>query len=347
LLGHSPNLLVASTRSAAAIIFHTAPAHNDIRDPNAPSPRACARSWWQDPFPPISVIQFEPFFPGQLETGPNQCIIHDEEFEVNRVLIDGLARVTSVQGVRERLQVENPEAYKILDLFRFSVALYVPTETAVGPEIAGQLFTDFNSYAWPVSSAKALADDSYNPYKVIAHIVGNSDTISRHGGLKSGSPNLGRKDTHFTTELAMSQFCKIAIEGRRGYGKLTKPVSNAKISGINIEATGEQISSFFTSLEGAMGSKKFADRAQLFRTAHGMYAIAVIFNDISEKRTNIEDVIKGLASINWTWSNKLFRQHIGHDTGDGVYKLNTGMATLDWLIACCRRACNVMLTTVA
>jgi hypothetical protein len=54
-----------------------------------------------------------------------------------------------------------------------------------------------------------------------------------------------------------------------------------------------------------------------------------------------------LASINWTWSNKLFPQHIGRDTGDGVYKLNTGMATLDWLIACCRRACNVLLTQAA
>jgi hypothetical protein len=93
-----------------------------------------------------------------------------------------------VQGVRERLQVENPEAYRILDSFRFSVALYVPTQTPVGPGLAGQLFTDFNSYAWPVPAAKALADDSYNPYKVTAHIVGNSDTISRHGGLKSGSP---------------------------------------------------------------------------------------------------------------------------------------------------------------
>jgi hypothetical protein len=145
----------------------------------------------------------------------------------------------------------------------------------------------------------------------------------------------------------MSQFCKIAIEGRRGYGKLTKPVSNAKVSSINIEDTGKQISWFFTSLEAVMGQRKFADRAQLFRTAHGMYAIGVIFNDISEKRTTIEDVIKGLASINWTWSNKLFRQHIGRNTGDGIYKLNTGVATLDWLIACCRRACNVLLTQAA
>jgi hypothetical protein len=206
-------------------------------------------------FPPISVIQFEPFFPGQVETGSNQCIIHDEEFEVNRVLIDGLARVTSVQGVRERLQVENPEAYKILDSFRFSVALYVPTETPVGPAIAGQLFTDFNSYDWPVSSAKALADDSYNPYKVIAHIVGNPTPSAGTAGSKAAHQTSVER-THFTTELAMSQFCKIAIEGRRGYGKLTKPVSNAKISG-------------------------------------------------------------------------------------------TGMATLDWLIACCRRACNVLLTQAA
>jgi hypothetical protein len=82
---------------------------------------------------------------------------------------------------------------------------------------------------------------------------------------------------------------KIAIEGRRGNGKLTKPVSNAKVGGINIEDAGKQIASFFASLEGAMRQKKFADRAQLFRTAHGMYAIAVIVNDISEKRTTTEE----------------------------------------------------------
>jgi hypothetical protein len=58
----------------------------------------------------------------------------------------------------------------------------------------------------------------------------------------------------------------------------------------------------------------------------GLYAIAVIANDVLfEKRVPAEQAVKGLASIDWTWSNAKFRDSIGRHV-DGQWKLNTGMA---------------------
>jgi hypothetical protein len=33
--------------------------------------------------------------------------------------------------------------------------------------------------------------------------------------------------------------------------------------------------------------------------------------------------------------------------GGGPYRMNTGTSTVDWLIAYCRKACNVVLTQAA
>lgn len=300
-------------------------------------------------FPPISVIQFEPLAPEQLtDLGKGAVMIDEGREEANRVLIDGLARVTAVLGVRERLELENPAAFEILKTFEFSVALYVPTTNPVGPEIAGQLFTDFNSYAWPVPVAKTIADDVYNPYKIATGVLDDSEVLRRHGGLKKGSANLGKRDTAFTTELTMAQFCKVAIEGRRGYGKFNKPLNNPRIAKVDPKEAGQQIAEFLAMLEQAMGSERFADRSQIFRTAHGLYAIAVIINDaLFERRTSVDRAIEGLASIDWTWNNQAFRGAIARQAPDGQWKLNTGMATLDWLVRHLRGVCNVVVTQAA
>src|SRR5215467_8566554 len=78
--------------------------------------------------PPISVIQFQPFDASSLQPISGLMYqIEDSDAEVDRVLIDGLARVTAAQDVRERLQVENPAAFdKFNNTFRFTVALYAP-----------------------------------------------------------------------------------------------------------------------------------------------------------------------------------------------------------------------------
>lgn len=299
--------------------------------------------------PPISVMQFEPFLPQQITplNDHGAVTIDLDEYEVSRVLIDGLARVTAVQKVRETLQSENPGAYgKLRDLFRFSVALYVPTHDTLDKNGAGQLFHDFNSYAWPVPVAKSLASDSYNPYKAVAIVLANSELLRKHGGIKSGTSNLGKKDTAFTTELALSQFCKICIEGQRAYGKLTKPLTNVKITGLDETVVAKQIEDFLVAFEAKVGNKKFADRTQLFRTVHGMYAIAVIVNDtLFEQRTTVDKAVAGLAAIDWTWNNPQFRTGIGRKVDDQPYKLNTGHSTFEWLVKYCRDACDVMLNT--
>lgn len=300
--------------------------------------------------PPISIVQFEAFRPGQLQDlGHNAALLDDDEYDARRVLIDGLARVTAMQAVRERYEVEGPAAFKLLEEFRFSVALYVPTEgeRVLDADDGGQLFSDFNSYAWLTTPAKSLEGDKHNPYKRIAHIVGNSAVIRRHGGFKAGTIKLGGKDTHFTTELTLASFCKIAIEGRRGYGKLTRPLTTPKIASINIEEAGGELALFFTELERLMGATKFGDRDQIWRGAHGLYAIAVVLNDMFEGRTTMQQVTKGLATIDWTWNNPALASNIGRAPAGGPYRMNTGVATFEWLIGYCRTACNVVLTNVA
>lgn len=303
-------------------------------------------------FPPISVCQFEPFVSGAVkpldEENDDVVRVNDDNLELTRILIDGLARVTSMNGTRDDLRSTNVDAYHRLDQFRFTVALYAPTDHAIGRDVAGQLFTDFNSYAWAVPTARSIAADQYNPYKQVASLVAASDVLKRHGGLKVGSSNLGKKDTAFTTQLVMAQFAKIAIEGRRGYGTLTRPVSDPLIATTNLPDAAAHIVAFFEGVERKMGMTQFADRTQIWRTAHGLYALAVVIKDISDGRTTLAAAVDGICGINWTWANPDLQRHIGRSTDGGTtYKLNTGVATLDWLIGHCRSASNVLLTPAA
>jgi len=305
--------------------------------------------------PPISVIQFEPFKPGQLtEIGPDAYSLDLDRAEAHRVLIDGLARVTALLDLRKRFEVENPVAAQRLSEFQFSVALYVPSFNVIGADIAGALFTDFNLYAWPVSAAKAVSDDIYNPYKNIADRVGNSAVISRYHGLKIGTPNLGSKDTNWTTELTMAQFCKIVVEGARGMGKLTKPVSSPKVRGLDLEKVGDDIAAFFEQVERAMTSARFGDRGQIFRTAHGLYAIAIVLNDaLFGRKTSVQAVVNAIASTDWTWGNEEFRDNIGRTKpnkkmgGLDEWHLNTGQASIIWMAGYLRKRAGIMPVTAA
>jgi DNA-sulfur modification-associated len=299
--------------------------------------------------PPISVIQFQPFNDSSIvQVSGVMYQIEDSDADVDRVLIDGLARVSAAQNVRERLQVENRPAFdQFNNSFRFTVALYVPTEGSLSPDIAGQLFTDFNSYAWPVPTATTIANDIYNPYRAIARKVGDSDLMRRHGGLKIGKSKLGRKDVNFTTEVTMAQFCKIMVEGEAGYGALNKPVPNARVSTVNQDEVAARIVSFLSGLEAAMGSDRFADPAALFRTAHGFYALAILLHDISEGKTTQGQAVPALAAIDWTWNNAEFQLNIGRNVGGTGWRLNTGSATLTWLVRHCRAKAGVKTAPVA
>jgi len=294
--------------------------------------------------PPISVIQFQPFDEASLRRIDGRMYsIEDSDAEVDRVLIDGLARVTAAQDVRERLQVENPLAYEQFNnSFRFTVALYVPTEGRLSPDIAGQLFADFNSYAWPVPAATTVANDIYNPYRSIARKVAESDILRRYGGLKVGKSKLGRKDVNFTTEITMAQFCKIVVEGADGYGSLNKPVPGARVSGVDQDAVAARIVSFLSGLEAAMGADRFSDASALFRTAHGFYALAILLHDIGEGLTTQAQAVPALAAIDWTWNNPEFQANIGRNVGGAGWRMNTGSATMWWLVRHCRAKSGVV-----
>jgi hypothetical protein len=302
--------------------------------------------------PPISVVQFEPLTDDQLvPLAGGGFKLEEGKSEVNRVLIDGLARYTAAIEIREQLKTETPGREKELDAaFEFSIALYAPREKPIGADVAGQLFTDFNSYAWLVPSAKTLEEDMYNPYKLCAIAISGPGTlIAKYGGLRSGTSKLGRKDTQFATQMMIAQFCKVAIEGPAAIGKLNKPVSNPKIANLSPQEEGRKLAEFFDALEKAIGKERFSDRSQLWRTAHGLYALAIIVNDaIYEGRTTLEEAVQGIASIDWTWHNGDFCKAIGRmDPKKGEWKLNTGSDSIRYLVDYCRPRCRIHVKAAA
>ncbi|MCI0465617.1 MAG: hypothetical protein L0Y57_01195 [Beijerinckiaceae bacterium] len=301
--------------------------------------------------PPLSVVQFEPFSTDQVTRIENNLVkIEDSEAETTRVLIDGLARFTTVVDLRERLKIEQPEKIADLDQLQLSIALYVPREKAIGADCAGQLFTDFNLYAWPVTGNQALAGDLFNPYKRLSNMVNaEGSTVRRYGGLKIGSSNLGRKDVAFATQMVMAQFCKVAVEGRVGMGKLSRPLPNPRCPRINIEEEGKRIADFFTALENHMGANTFRDRTKLFRQAHGLYALAVVLNDVLEHgRATIDSIAHDLAHIEWSWANEDFQKKIGRfNEAKQKWTINTGSSTTSYLIEYCRQACGIPVITQA
>jgi hypothetical protein len=299
--------------------------------------------------PPLSVVQFEPFAPDNVTPIEHSLVrIEDTEAETTRVLIDGLARFTTVVDLRERLKIEQPEKIADLDQLQLSIALYVPRAQAINANLAGQLFTDFNLYAWPVTGNQALAGDLFNPYKRLSDIVNaQGGTVRRYGGLKIGSSNLGRKDVAFATQLVMAQFCKVAVEDRVGMGKLSRPLPNPRCPHINIEEEGKRIAEFFTALESHMGAETFRDRTKIFRQAHGLYALAVVLNDVLEHgRATIDSIARDLAHLEWSWASKDFQENVGRfNAAKQKWTINTGSSTISYLIEYCRRECGIPVIT--
>ena len=113
----------------------------------------------------------------------------------------------------------------------------------------------------------------------------------------------------------------------------------------------DRVVDFFSHLADAMGPDVFGDRTLIFRTAHGLYALAIIVNDIADGKTSLKTAVKGLAAVDWSWKNADFRRHIGRQSEDkhGAmrWQLNTGSATIDWLIGYCRHASKVPVPRAA
>ena len=88
----------------------------------------------------------------------------------------------------------------------------------------------------------------------------------------------------------MAKFVKVAIEGRRCVGQgFTKPVSNPRVKGMDLGDTASRLCAFFGSLQKAMGAERFGDRAQIFRTAHALEAIAAAVRDGSSAAQDAVD----------------------------------------------------------
>ena len=298
-------------------------------------------------FPAISIVQFEPYDPALISVIGGPCVrIEDDRLDTTRILIDGLARYTALTEVREELQISSPEHLKDLYKTEVAVSLYVPNKLMITKEEAGQLFSDFNSYAWAVPSAKSLAMDKFNPYKKIALIVAaDGTTIGNYGGLKQDRSSLGGKDTEFVTLSILSQFCKVAVEGQKAIGSLKKPILNSRISHISKEDEAEKLKIFFSLVEKGMGKEKFGNRNSMFRQSHVLYAIATVLNDILQnKKASLEVLAHVVAQTEWSWKNEMFRQAFGKEVngrlGPKLQVMTGGRSTI-FLIQYLRETCGI------
>jgi hypothetical protein len=79
-----------------------------------------------------------------------------------------------------------------------------------------------------------------------------------------------------------------------------------------------------------------------------LLSLTPLLNDaLHEERTSINEVVEGIAAVDWTWSNRDFQKNIGRMTPEGAWRFNTGTATLSYLIGYLRPRCNIRLVVAA
>ena len=111
------------------------------------------------------------------------------------MLSDGLGRYSAVTEVRCALKDSSDSELEQFDTqYEYAIALFAPVHTPLSWDVAGQLFHDFNAYAWNPNVGKIVSTDQLNPYVRIARLMNEPGTVIRRvGGLKSGSNNLGKR----------------------------------------------------------------------------------------------------------------------------------------------------------
>ena len=121
----------------------------------------------------------------------------------------------------------------------------------------------------------------------------------------------------------------------------------------DLNGTADQIAGFLADLENAMGRERFNDRSQLFRTAHGLYAVATLLHDAMVlRKTSIKNVVEGITTTDWTWNNADFQRNIGQlktdkKTGRQKMVLNTGQGSINWMVGYLRNRCGVLMPVAA
>jgi hypothetical protein len=245
--------------------------------------------------PAISIAfadaqEFSPHKPGDADPPVAGELHLRNSPDVERVLIDGLGRVT---GALDLLEQKGHQPV----LFSFPVTIYCPAASAspLTVEEMGQLFADFNFRVHPVSRGKALSLDLADRYVVLARELMASEPL--------------KAVAEFITLQAVHRAVRGACEGEDYQDKdIRLPEPN--LTSRTFASIKSSITTFLLELAGVMG-ERFKDRDSIHLTAPGIQAIGLAYHDIRYK-IGVED--DGLADeaiqigrLDWSRGNRYWK----------------------------------------
>jgi len=253
-----------------------------------------------------------------------------------RVLLDGLGRVTGALDL-----IEDGDL-KAADSFAFPVTIFAPAPSLgeISAIELGQLFHDFNFLGIPVGTAQAIDLDQSNIYVTLVNKLADSDVIKEHGGVEARAMSLGKKSTALVAKPVLLRFVKGACEGPTFQHTLRDtPDENPNLTRATFNSIKDKIEEFLTKLADRMGDR-FTEKDSLHLTAPGWNAMGVIFHDIAfglrgQLTPALEDdIIKRIASINWSRSNPEWVGLMGDkdDRSPGGLKLYGGQQAITKLV---------------
>jgi len=281
-------------------------------------------------FPAISIGMTHPVVfecPGQdPDVGYLQLEISGAS---QRILLDGLARVTASLLLIEREEAAHPyqEASTVTQqLFTFPVTFYAPITGILTLDELGQLFYDFNYLQKRISTSHAIALDQSDLYIRLTNHLGNT-VLARYGGMDSRSSSLTKKSKALVVQQVLLRFVRGACEGYTFQISNRAHVDTPNLSLDSYQHLTQHVENYLMTLADKMGEARFTDRMSLHLTSPGWQVLGLIFHDLyirlETSPSTVDNVLQRLAGIDWTrynpdWVPYLGEPEVSKDTGELV-----------------------------
>jgi DNA-sulfur modification-associated len=275
-------------------------------------------------FPAISIgmthpVLFEPY----AEDSSFGCLQLEVSGTNQRILLDGLARVTAAMLLIEREHLEHPVdgATRTQHLFTFPVTFYAPRIGALALEELGQLFYDFNYLQKRISTGHAIALDQSDLYIRLTNHLGNT-VLTRYGGMDSRAASLTKKSKAVVVQQVLLRFVRGACEGYTFQTSNRAHVERPHLTLDSYPQYAQHLEHFVLTVAEKMGTQKFTDRLSLHLTSPGWQVLGLVFHDLYVRLelspSTTDNVLQRLAQIDWTRYNPDWLQCLGEPEVDKV-----------------------------
>lgn len=234
--------------------------------------------------------------------------------DVNRLVFDGLARVTAILNMLDNSAGDAKAIRRLKDL-TIPVTLYAPrsvymdsnSETFDRRTLA-QLFFDFNVMRTNVTGLQARGKDSASPYVQIARDILSLKCFELPKSKKKDKKQ-GRHHGLFNEEKA-TRFVRAALEDVSVHSSMTKRVSAPIVTSKNWKEFLNNMEVFWTRIAHNLGDK-FQHPDSVMFTQHGFASIAgQIYRESPDRghfeRLSEDKIIRladAVSSIDWMRTN--------------------------------------------